>query len=77
MPAGSLIMLENLRFNASETSSDDMKRGYFADQLAAPVDLYVGDVPGSAFGHVCSEGGASLEFIQGKAFPGLAALAAP
>jgi phosphoglycerate kinase len=43
MPASSLVMLENLRFNASETSSDDMKRGYFADRLAAPVDLYVGD----------------------------------
>ena len=40
---GGLVMLENLRFDAAETSKDDMVRGYFADQLAAPVDLYVAD----------------------------------
>ena len=40
---GDLAMLENLRFNQAETSKDDMNRGYFADQLAAPVDLYVAD----------------------------------
>jgi phosphoglycerate kinase len=40
---GGLVMLENLRFDAAETSKDDMARGYFADQLAAPVDLYVAD----------------------------------
>jgi phosphoglycerate kinase len=40
---GGLVMLENLRFDAAETSQDDMARGYFADQLAAPVDLYVAD----------------------------------
>jgi len=43
MPRGGLVMLENLRFNESETSTDDMSRGYFADRLAAPVDLYVAD----------------------------------
>jgi phosphoglycerate kinase len=40
---GDVIMLENLRFNAGETSTDDMERGFFADQLADPTDLYVSD----------------------------------
>ena len=40
---GGLVMLENLRFNAGETSKDDVQRGLFADQLAALADLYVAD----------------------------------
>ncbi len=36
-------MVENLRFNAGETSKDDAERGAFADQLAALADVYVGD----------------------------------
>ena len=40
---GDVIMLENLRFNAGETSTDDIERGFFADQLAGPTDLYVAD----------------------------------
>ena len=40
---GEVIMLENLRFNAGETSTEDMERGFFADQLAGPTDLYVSD----------------------------------
>ena len=40
---GGLIMLENLRFNAAETSQDDVQRGLFADQLAELADLYVAD----------------------------------
>ena len=40
---GGLVMLENLRFNAAETSQDDVQRGLFADQLAELADLYVGD----------------------------------
>ncbi|MFF3544575.1 phosphoglycerate kinase [Streptomyces platensis] len=40
---GRVAVLENLRFNAGETSKDDAERGSFADQLAALADLYVGD----------------------------------
>ena len=40
---GGLVMLENLRFSAAETSQDDMRRGLFADQLAELADLYIGD----------------------------------
>jgi phosphoglycerate kinase len=43
MRPGGLVMLENLRFNAGETSKDDATRGAFADQLAALADLYVSD----------------------------------
>ena len=43
LPPGGLVMLENLRFNAAETSKDDEQRGAFADQLAALADLYVAD----------------------------------
>ncbi|MFI1717244.1 phosphoglycerate kinase [Streptomyces sp. NPDC053513] len=40
---GEVAVVENLRFNAGETSKDDAERGAFADQLAALADLYVGD----------------------------------
>ncbi|MFJ7907952.1 phosphoglycerate kinase [Kitasatospora sp. NPDC096204] len=40
---GEVALLENLRFNAGETSKDDAERGAFADRLAALADLYVGD----------------------------------
>ncbi|MYT71007.1 phosphoglycerate kinase [Streptomyces sp. cg28] len=40
---GQVAVIENLRFNAGETSKDDTERGEFADQLAALADLYVGD----------------------------------
>ena len=40
---GGLVMLENLRFDAAETSKDDAQRGLFADQLAELADLYVAD----------------------------------
>ncbi|WP_299536370.1 phosphoglycerate kinase [uncultured Streptomyces sp.] len=40
---GKVAVLENLRFNAGETSKDDAERGAFADQLAALADVYVGD----------------------------------
>jgi phosphoglycerate kinase len=43
LAGGRVVLLENLRFNAGETSKDDAERGAFADRLAALADLYVGD----------------------------------
>ncbi|KAB1976766.1 phosphoglycerate kinase [Streptomyces triticiradicis] len=40
---GQVAVVENLRFNAGETSKDDTERGEFADRLAALADVYVGD----------------------------------
>jgi phosphoglycerate kinase len=40
---GEVGLLENLRFEAGETSKDDAERGVFADRLAALAELYVGD----------------------------------
>ncbi|MEV8592071.1 phosphoglycerate kinase [Streptomyces sp. NPDC052012] len=40
---GQVAVIENLRFNAGETSKDDAERAAFADQLAALADVYVGD----------------------------------
>jgi phosphoglycerate kinase len=40
---GGVVMLENLRFDAAETSKDDAQRGQFAGQLAGLADLYVSD----------------------------------
>jgi phosphoglycerate kinase len=43
LAAGQVAVIENLRFNAGETSKDDAERGEFADKLAALADVYVGD----------------------------------
>jgi phosphoglycerate kinase len=40
---GRVAVIENLRFNAGETSKEDAERGAFADRLAALADAYVGD----------------------------------
>ncbi|MGN6611018.1 MAG: phosphoglycerate kinase, partial [Angustibacter sp.] len=40
---GEVALLENLRFNAGETSKDDAERGAFADELASLADAYVSD----------------------------------
>ncbi|WP_460064364.1 phosphoglycerate kinase [Streptomyces sp. YKOK-I1] len=40
---GRVAVIENLRFNAGETSKDDVERGAFADELARLADVYVGD----------------------------------
>ncbi len=40
---GDVVVVENLRFNAGETSKDDTERGAFADELASLAEAYVGD----------------------------------
>lgn len=40
---GEVALLENVRFNAGETSKDDAERGEFADQLASLADVFVSD----------------------------------
>jgi phosphoglycerate kinase len=40
---GDVVLLENLRFDPGETSTDEAVRGEFADRLASLADLYVGD----------------------------------
>ncbi|MGZ4752224.1 MAG: phosphoglycerate kinase [Oryzihumus sp.] len=40
---GQVAMLENLRFNAGETSKDDAERQAFARELAALADVFVSD----------------------------------
>jgi phosphoglycerate kinase len=44
---GDVLMLENVRFEAAETSKDDAARGEFADRLAALADVYVDDAFGA------------------------------
>jgi len=40
---GQVALLENLRFNAGETSKDDAVRGAFADELASLAEVFVSD----------------------------------
>jgi phosphoglycerate kinase len=40
---GDVALLENVRFNAGETSKDNAVRGAFADELAALADAFVSD----------------------------------
>ena len=40
---GEVVVLENVRFKAGETSKDDAERGAFADQLAELADAFVSD----------------------------------
>lgn len=40
---GQVALLENVRFNAGETSKDDDERGTFADRLAELADAFVSD----------------------------------
>jgi phosphoglycerate kinase len=47
MADGDVVLLENVRFEAAETSKDDAVRGAFADRLAAFGELYVDDAFGA------------------------------
>ncbi|HEX5532253.1 MAG TPA: phosphoglycerate kinase [Actinomycetales bacterium] len=40
---GEVALLENVRFNAGETSKDEAERGAFADRLAGLADAFVSD----------------------------------
>ncbi|MGY1709776.1 phosphoglycerate kinase [Geodermatophilus sp. SYSU D00758] len=44
---GEVLLLENVRFEAAETSKDDAERGGLADRLAALADAYVDDAFGA------------------------------
>jgi phosphoglycerate kinase len=43
MPDGSIVVLENLRFNPGETAKDESERGAFADRLAVLAEAFVSD----------------------------------
>ena len=43
LKSGEILLLENLRFVAAETSKDEIERAEFARSLASLVDGYVGD----------------------------------
>jgi phosphoglycerate kinase len=43
LTSGQILLLENIRFSASETSKDETERAAFASELAKLADLYVGD----------------------------------
>jgi phosphoglycerate kinase len=43
LTAGQVAVLENVRFNAGETSKDDAEREQFAQELAALADVFVSD----------------------------------
>jgi phosphoglycerate kinase len=44
---GGVLLLENVRFEAAETSKDDAARGELADRLAALADVFVDDAFGA------------------------------
>jgi len=43
LQAGEILLLENIRYAAAETSKDEAERADFAKQLASLAELYVGD----------------------------------
>src|SRR3954451_17413934 len=58
--AADVALLENVRFNAGETSKDDAERAAYADQLSGLADAYVGD----AFGAVHRKHASVYDFAQ-------------
>src|SRR5215218_5851177 len=57
---GEVLLLENVRFEAAETSKDDAERGELADRLAALADVYVDD----AFGAVHRKHASVVDIAQ-------------
>ena len=43
LQAGEILLLENIRFSAAETSKEESERAAFAQELAQLADVYVGD----------------------------------
>ena len=43
LKAGEILLLENIRFSAAETSKEESERAAFAEELAQLADVYVGD----------------------------------
>ena len=43
LKAGEILLLENIRFSAAETSKEESERASFASELAKLADFYVGD----------------------------------
>jgi len=43
LKAGEILLLENIRFSAAETSKEESERSVFAAELATLADVYVGD----------------------------------
>jgi phosphoglycerate kinase len=43
LKSGEILLLENIRFSAAETSKDESERSSLAKELATLADLYVGD----------------------------------
>jgi phosphoglycerate kinase len=43
LKAGEILLLENIRFSAAETSKEESERSIFAAELAKLADVYVGD----------------------------------
>ena len=43
LAAGEILLLENIRFSAAETSKEESERAAFAAELAQLADVYVGD----------------------------------
>ena len=60
LKSGEVLLLENIRFNASETSKDDGERLALAKELAKLGDLYVGD----GFGAVHRKHASVFELAQ-------------
>ena len=43
LAAGEVLLLENIRYSAAETSKDEAERASFAKELAELAEVYVGD----------------------------------